>query len=917
MKTVNKSKSKTAIALLIGLAISGCGQKSAEEHIAESKIAIENNEYAKAIVNLKNAVRLSPKEAGFRVLLGIAYLKSGLYVNAEKELSKALELGESSPKVVVGLAKAMAYSEDMVGLKELEANSGTLDDFSYANISFYAGVGAYLEGDILSGNDYFNQVKAIDENSKFATLSEAYILFRQEQFNQALTLLTGSGNIESNDDDTILLLGHLHFGAKDYESAVKYYKKHLELVPSYQVVTFYLTNTLLRQGKYEEADKLSSDLVSKFESSPLANQYKSQILFHQKDYQGALAFAEKALQNNATLHSARIIAGLSAYQLDSIEVSYNYLKPLEKYLPKEHLLNRILGSSKLKLGYFDDADNNFDNLNHADIDLLKKTGLELFDSGNIEGTRKLIEKAQSVAADDAFFKAQKGLLQIISEDIKGIDTLEEVLNEEPSLTNLELTLVMQYIKVGSLEKAESAISKILQESGPSPIIHLLKGLLFIKKQDLVNAKKSFEMVLDNDSNNITARYNLAVIAEEQNDMNSAINFYKDVLKINSEHSGSIRRLAQLLDDSEASIEYFKGLSSNDSSNIKALIGQSIHLRASGKSAEAVTLLEKAYQNTSTPDKNLIRMLGDSLLQNNETEKAHQIFADGVKQFPQDYVLRIRNIGVLEVLGRYDESLALTRNSLISFPNNQNLKLLESYYLMLTKQFDESRLTLKSIFSEFGESGFYTKVKGLLAFTSKNYDEAISVYKHLNDKFINAEYAVNLARAYQFKGNTNKAAETLEAFLKKRPNDDSTRAILASLYSSHENAELGLRHYRLLESKYPNNPALLNNIAWQSHLLGINGVALEYIEKVVSVAPNVDTFQINHGVILAANGQFERAIKLLEVPARLGHLDGFKKLSLINAYLKLDKIEEAKILFSSISEPTIVANSEYKRLQALL
>lgn len=73
----NKAIKRISVAALLLtslLSLSGCQQKTSEEHIATAKEFVVNGDQKAAIVELKNAIQLNPKQAEARFELGNLYL---------------------------------------------------------------------------------------------------------------------------------------------------------------------------------------------------------------------------------------------------------------------------------------------------------------------------------------------------------------------------------------------------------------------------------------------------------------------------------------------------------------------------------------------------------------------------------------------------------------------------------------------------------------------------------------------------------------------------------------------------------------------------------------------------------------------------------------------------------------------------
>ena len=82
--------------LIIGLLVPGpvfSVAATAQDYLADARTLIEKAEYDAAVIQLKNVLLLEPDNAGAHLLLGKTYLESGDAALAEKEISRARDLG--------------------------------------------------------------------------------------------------------------------------------------------------------------------------------------------------------------------------------------------------------------------------------------------------------------------------------------------------------------------------------------------------------------------------------------------------------------------------------------------------------------------------------------------------------------------------------------------------------------------------------------------------------------------------------------------------------------------------------------------------------------------------------------------------------------------------------------------------------
>ena len=98
----------TTLALSMALALNGCERfKSADSLYQDAAARYQKGEQKAVIIQLKSALQKDPKHAPSRLLSAKAYNDVADFASAEKEASKALELGANADQVGYELARAL------------------------------------------------------------------------------------------------------------------------------------------------------------------------------------------------------------------------------------------------------------------------------------------------------------------------------------------------------------------------------------------------------------------------------------------------------------------------------------------------------------------------------------------------------------------------------------------------------------------------------------------------------------------------------------------------------------------------------------------------------------------------------------------------------------------------------------------
>ena len=111
--------------------------------------------------------------------------------------------------------------------------------------------------------------------------------------------------------------------------------------------------------------------------------------------------------------------------------------------------------------------------------------------------------------------------------------------------------------------------------------------------------------------------------------------------------------------------------------------------------------------------------------------------------------------------------------------------------------------------------------------------------------------------------------------------------------------MAIRHYRALLDNQPDNPALLNNLAW---VLGQNKdpKAIDLAEKAYKLAPDQASIVDTLGSLLVAKGDFDRGVELMKKAHSLAPNNPMIKLNLARALVKAGKNSDAKPMLDELA-----------------
>jgi Flp pilus assembly protein TadD len=116
------------IALASGIGIAANAAPRADKSFASAQTALAKGQVDKAISHAEAAVLADPRNAGYRALLGAAYMGAGRFEAAATSFGDAMELGDTNPRTVLSFALAkIALGQSGAALTVLDNHAGTID----------------------------------------------------------------------------------------------------------------------------------------------------------------------------------------------------------------------------------------------------------------------------------------------------------------------------------------------------------------------------------------------------------------------------------------------------------------------------------------------------------------------------------------------------------------------------------------------------------------------------------------------------------------------------------------------------------------------------------------------------------------------------------------------------------------------
>ena len=412
-----------------------------------------------------------------------------------------------------------------------------------------------------------------------------------------------------------------------------------------------------------------------------------------------------------------------------------------------------------------------------------------------------------------------------------------------------------------------AIDVLEKEQPNNPVVFNLRGGVYLSKNDVANARRSFEQALALDAKSTVASFNLAQL---------------DLLENNA----------------PAARQRFQRILEKDSTNVQAMIGLAGVAAANGEEAETVSWFEKAVK--AGPSAALPRvLLANHYLRKNDSRRA-------LAAIQEAFVANPNNSQVLDVLGTAQLAAGETQNAVATYGRlaDLNPKNPIAYYqlaaaqaanqniaaavpalnkaLALKPDYLQAQLMLAYAESDAGHYGAALKIaeqiqkqdpksasglalQGDILMAQKRFTAAQKIYEQALEVNKSGALAIKLHQALSAGGNAQEAEARLLRWLQERPNDLEVRAYLAATYLRAGHNKQAIEQYQLVLEKDPKKTAALNDLAWL-YQQEKDPRALIAAEQAYSLKPDDPHIMDTLGWILAEKGETTRALDLLQKAA---------------------------------------------------
>ncbi|UIP30122.1 XrtA/PEP-CTERM system TPR-repeat protein PrsT [Photobacterium sp. TLY01] len=891
-----------ALAGVIAVTLTACGEQSVDEYMTKAETYLSNNQINAAVIELKNAIQQHPDANQARLMLGQIYLDQGDYASAEKELFKALRSSEEKDSIEPLLAQAYLGQKKTTDIIDLAQHPQSRQAEALADIYAIESLALLLDDDPDGAEQAYQRAENTGQITLYTRLARASLDATSELNDTALSQVSNIVRVYPASSDAWLLKGHIETSMGHHKDAAQSYRKAVDTAPKAIQNTLFLAQALVKTEQYKEAEKYVDHLLTVFSGHVLSNELKATILYAEEKQAEAKVHADLAIRNGSRNLPTYLISGVVAYHQGNFEQANERFEKVAPFVSQNHMIQRLYASSQLKLGDIEGAlqtMNQFDATDKASSDFISDMSLELAKIGRKDAAMSLAEKANHSPTTSK--QLRLGLLQLASNDTTGVDTLQQILETDPNLTEANLGLAYYYLKQGRINDVQQIVSTWLERNPDDQTAQMLNALVLQIEKKPDQAQAIYQQVLAKDPKNLQATLGLGQIAASHNDVATAFGYARTAYSHDPGRNLTTRALykygqlsGQL--DEAVSLVASQVEAHPDDTALKLDLARGYMLQK--KPDQALSLMTSLTPQQQTAQS--WRLLGDIYFSQRDYRQAEQAYAQWLAQDVLSQQAYMRNIQIKELNNKMRDSLLLAEKAEQLFQNTAVFSLMKAGLQLKMDNASASQATLDALPDKVKAQAYFMRLQALNYLRRKDFTRAIEWQRKRYDASPGIASANDVASAYSLNQQTDEAIKFLQGVIQEYGDKAAPLRLTLAQLQFEQQPEQAIAQYRHILEQQPDNVVALNNLAWLYLSQEKYPQACDSASKALGLAQEHPQIQDTYGYCLLKSGQAATALPMLEKAYRQAQTNPEIALHYAESLLANDMKENAREVLIGVS-----------------
>lgn len=851
-----------AAAMTLAALVACQRMKPAEDVLQDARKAHARGEDRAAVIHLKNLLQQEPGHGAARRMLGELHLAQGDPVSAEKELRRALVLGQPRQELLPLLARAMLGQAAYQGLlDELQPEPNSARVLAWRGHAMI-GLGKQDEAALL-------YTRALQKDGKLveAHLGHARLALLRNDAGAAnpsveRALAADPRNIETLrfQGDLLRVRGQAEAALAAYEAIRKLDRNNVQAYADIAAVYLQSGKPALARQQLEAARKIQPD-------SLLIVYAQALLEFAEGRHKSSLEHVQMVLRAAPDHMPSILLAATVELANGSTTQARAHIVRYRQAQPREPYAVRLQAMCDLKEGKAQDALALLEPLatdRADDVDLLALAGEAAMRAGKHDLAARWFSRASALAPESSRLLAANGLSLLgQGQHARAVDALERAVHKDGAASRAGALLVMTYLRSRDFTKAMAQVAQ-MEGQGDNPSVQNLKGGVLLVSGDLPAARRAFGRALELDPHHVPALDNLVELDLMENKVPQARQRYLSALERERSSVSLMMSLAKLearlgnLQPAANWLERAANTAPDAQAPAQALA--SLYLR-SGQHAKAfqqAQRLQAAHPNDPASF--------DLLAQAATAASKHALALESLQKLAvlratsADVQLRIARAQMM--LQQKGAALLAARKAIAIEPSREDALSLASALMIDAGAFDDARKLARTVQQRQRSSALGFKLEGDALLEQGKAADAVAQYERGYGLAPGGPMLIALHRALHAAGKAGAADQRMRAWLAQHADDQPTRLYFASHLLQRSEFAGARQEYQAILQRDPDHVVALNDFAWVLLQLK-DGNPLEPAEKAYRLAPGNPAVADTLAWVLAETGKPARALPLLK------------------------------------------------------
>lgn len=837
--------------------------KPVADVLADARKAHGNGEDRAAVIHLKNLLQQEPGHAAARRMLGELHLSLGDAVSSEKELRRALALGEPRQELLPLLVKAMlAQSAYQGALDELRAEPLT------PTVLAWRGHALLGLGKAEDAGQLYTQALRKDGKLVEAHLGQARLALLRNDSAAAGESVERALASDPHNIDTLRFRGDLLRLRGDIDGALAAYRTILGQDRNNVQAFADIAAMRLLEGKPELA-RQQLDAARKIQPASLVILYAQGLLdLAEGKHKAALERAQMVLRAAPEHLPSMLLAASVELETGATSQARAHVLRYRQSLPKEPFAVRLQAQCDLREGKAQDALALLEPAiaeNPQEIELLALGGEAAMRTGKHEMAARWFSRASSLAPESSSLLAASGLSLLgQGQDARAVDALEQATKKEGgTASRAGSLLVMTHLRNRNFSKAMEQVRQ-MEKSGDNPSLQNLKGGVLLASGDLGGARKAFARSLELDPRHMPALDNLAELDFLEKKIPLARQRYLAALERDRSSLPLLMALAKLearQGNGPAAVGWLERATAVAPDALAPAQTLAALYMRNGQAAKA---LQQAQRLQALRPNEAVSL--DLLAQAASAAGQHARALESLQKLallrPQDPDIQLRIARTSLVLKQKAPALQAARKAIALDPNREDALVLASALMLDDRSFEDARKLAKNVQQRQPTAGIGFKLEGDALLEEGKAADAVGQYERAYSLQHSGPALIALHRALHAAGKADSAEQRMSDWLDQHPSDQPTRLYYASHLLQRSQFGAARREYEIILQRDPDNVLALNDLAW-ALLQAREGDAMQPAERAYQLAPGNPAVADTFAWILAESGKPARALPILK------------------------------------------------------